>query len=226
MLINTKHGDGVGAWQALSDHVYREPDDFVLAELGEQFNHMTYVTCGFANKITAVPDFAAKLNIFNKKLPLAHRKMPSEIALKVLISFDKQSPIGLLAAVKIASKSLGFAPVPPSTERTRDLLEVMRHFDMLWRAQFVDTQGAGSGNQADGAYYGDVDQFCNDYDSAFAVGFSGGKSGRGRGRGRRACTTMLWPSTLGRSTPRPVPHHRGVPQDGHSTLLLLPRLWP
>ena len=87
------------------------------------------------------------------------------------------------AAIEVASKSFGFAPIPPSTEPTRDLLEVMRHFGMLWRSQHKDTQGAGVGHQADGAYYGDVDQFCNDFDSAFAVGFTGGKGGRGRGRG-------------------------------------------
>jgi len=72
----------VGAWAALRDHVYREPDDLILAELNEEYNHMDYVTCGYANKITAVPDFVAKLNTFNKKLPLAHRKSQSETALK------------------------------------------------------------------------------------------------------------------------------------------------
>jgi len=183
MLINEKPGDGVGAWEMPRTHVYREPDDFALSVLETQYAHMNYVTCGFDKKITAVADFVAALNTFNLKLPLAHRKSASEIALKVLISFEKGSPIGLQAAIEVANKLLSFAPVPPSTECLRDLTGVMVHFGMLWTSQHQDTQGAGVGHQADGAYYGEVDQFCNDIDSAFAVGFGGGKGGRGRGRG-------------------------------------------
>ena len=183
MLINEKPGDGVGAWEMLRAHVYREPDDFALSELETQWRHMSYVTCGFDKKITAVADFVSALNTFNLKLPLAHRKSLSEIALKVLLGFEKGSNIGLQAAIEFANKSLSFAPIPPSTERPRDLTGVMVHFGMLWTSQHRDTQGAGVGHQADGAYYGDVDQFCNDIDSAFAISFSGGKGGRGRGRG-------------------------------------------
>jgi len=46
MLINEKPDDGVGAWEMLGAHVYREPDDFALSELETQYSHMNYVTCG------------------------------------------------------------------------------------------------------------------------------------------------------------------------------------
>ena len=80
MLIISKPLDGVGAWEMLGDHVYREPDDFALSELEEVHSRMNFVTCGFDKnkKITAVADFVAALNA--QHLQLEAPACPQEIA--------------------------------------------------------------------------------------------------------------------------------------------------